>query len=61
MDLSRPFGSSVNDAISKVDYTLNYCSVDDAVRTLTSLGRGALMAKLDLKHAFRLIPVHPSN
>ncbi|OWA55484.1 hypothetical protein BV898_19870 [Hypsibius exemplaris] len=57
MDLSQPFGNSVNDYISKVDYTLHYCSIDDAVRTVNKLGTGALMAKLDVKYAFRLIPV----
>ncbi|XP_055352887.1 uncharacterized protein LOC129598832 [Paramacrobiotus metropolitanus] len=61
MDLSRPFGDSVNDYISRQDYTLKFCSVDDAVKILTRLGPGALMAKVDLKHAFRLIPVHPAD
>ena len=57
MDLSRPFGDSVNDGISKQDYTLNFCSVDDAVAICLKLGRGYKMAKTDLKGAFRLIPV----
>ncbi|XP_055334693.1 uncharacterized protein LOC129585836 [Paramacrobiotus metropolitanus] len=57
MDLSRPFGSSVNDYICKKTYTMRFCSVDDAIRIIVKLGRGALMAKMDLKHAFRLIPV----
>ena len=57
MDLSRPFNESVNDGISKEDYTLNFCSVDDAVAICLKLGRGCQMAKTDLKGAFRLIPV----
>ena len=57
MDLSRPFKDSVNDGISKEDYTLNFCSVDDAIAICLKLGRGYLMAKTDLKGAFRLIPV----
>lgn len=27
MDISRPFGNSVNKYISETDYTLQYCSV----------------------------------
>ena len=57
MDLSRPFGASVNDGISREDYTLNFCSVDDAIAICLKLGPGCLMAKTDLKGAFRLIPV----
>ena len=57
MDLSRPFGESVNDGIAREDYSLNFCSVDDAVAICLKLGRGCLMAKTDLKGAFRLIPV----
>ena len=38
-------------------YTLSYCTVDDAYSyTITNkLGRGALLSKIDLKNAFRLI------
>ncbi|XP_055340730.1 uncharacterized protein LOC129589861 [Paramacrobiotus metropolitanus] len=61
MDLSRPFGDSVNDSICQKTYSMKFCSVDDAVRIVTRLGKGALMAKMDLKHAFRLIPVHPDD
>ena len=57
MHLSAPPGSSINDHISPEDYSLHYSSVDDAVQLLTALGRGALMAKVDLKSAFRMIPV----
>ena len=57
MDLSRPFDSSVNDYINREDYSLDFCSVDDAIHNLITLGKGALMTKLDIKHAFRLVPV----
>ena len=50
-------GSSVNDHIPKEPYSLQYSSVDDAVRLLCLLGTGAQMAKVDLKSAFRIIPV----
>ncbi|GAU97793.1 hypothetical protein RvY_09027 [Ramazzottius varieornatus] len=61
MDLSRPRYLSVNDYISKADYTLNYCNVDDAVALIIKAGRSCLLAKTDLVGAFRLIPVHPPD
>ena len=57
MHLSVPSVSSINDYISKEEFTLTYSSVDDAVRILSKLGRGALMAKANLQAAFRNIPV----
>ena len=57
MDLPRPNNNSVNSYIDKLSCSLTFCSIDDAVRLLTEAGRGAIMGKLDLKHAFRLIPV----
>ena len=40
---------------------VNYTSFDDAVELVSSLGTGALMAKADIKSAFRLLPVHPDD
>ena len=48
MHLSAPAGNSINDFISKDDFSLHYTSIDDAVKILLSLGRGARMAKVDL-------------
>ena len=59
--LSAPYGSSINDSIDPEAYTLNYCSVDDAFAIVTALGKGSLMAKIDLQNAFRLIPVRPED
>ena len=59
--LSAPYGSSINDFINPNDYTLSYCSVDDAFAIISALGKGAVMAKIDLKNAFRLIPVRPED
>ena len=59
MDLSSSRGSSINDFIAKEDYTLHYASFDQALVLVFSFGTGALMAKLDLKHAFHLCPVSP--
>ena len=55
--LSAPRGHSVNDFIPREEYTLHYSTVDDAIHSLLKLGEGALMAKIDLKAAFRMVPV----
>ena len=38
-----------------------YISVDDAIRKIITLGKGTLLAKIDIKSAFCLIPVHPAD
>lgn len=40
---------------------LRLCTVDDAVHILSDIGKNFLMAKLDIKSAFRLIPVRPAD
>ena len=59
--LSYSPGSSINDGIMRELASVSYCSFDDAVNALLKLGRGALVCKTDIKSAFRLIPVHPSD
>jgi len=59
--LSAPIGSSINDFIDPSAYTLNYCTVDDAYTIVNKLGPGTLLSKIDLKNAFRLIPVRPAD
>ena len=54
-------GHSVNDHINKEDFPVHYSSVDDAVALLSQYGQDALMAKIDLKAAFRLIPVQAAD
>ena len=54
-------GLSHHDFIGKKDFTLHYASFDQALALVSSFGTGALMAKLDLKLAFHLCPVSPSD
>lgn len=61
LDLSAPLGSSVNDGIPYEFFTVKYSSFDDAVSLVRCFGPGCFMAKVDIKHAFRLCPVHPSD
>jgi len=61
VDLSSPHGHSVNDGIDRELCSLSYVSVEDVASSILLLGRGALMAKIDIKNAYRLIPVHPDD
>ena len=60
-DLSSPPGRSVNDYISDVESSVSFNNFDSAVNIVAKLGQGALLAKLDVKSAFRICPVHPSD
>ena len=59
--LSAPDGFSINDFIDPFTFSLSYCSIDDAYTIINKLGPEALLSKIDLKDAFRLIPVQPSD
>jgi hypothetical protein len=61
VDLSYPDGLSVNDGICEEWCSLQYASVDNAVEIIQSCGPGTMLAKLDLKDAYRIIPVHPDD
>ena len=61
VDLSFPKDHSINNGIPKHLCSLKYISIDDAVQEILSQGRGAMLAKVDVKSAFRLMPVHPSD
>jgi len=60
-DLSHPSGSSVNDGIPPQLCTLTYVTIDDAILNILKSGRNTMLAKIDIKSAFRLLPVHPSD
>ena len=51
-------GASINDGICSDLTSLTYPGVEDAIALISSTGRGALMAKLDLTAAYRHVPVH---
>ena len=61
MNLSSPTGSSINDAICKDDFSLNYVSVDKAIDYILNLGPGCLLSKVDIESAFRIVPVKNSQ
>ena len=57
VDLSYPSSHSVNDGIPSALCSLQYVTIDDAVQEIFKLGIGTLLAKIDIKSAFRLLPV----
>ena len=61
IDLSHPQGHSVNDNIPKTLCSLSYITVDDAIEKILELGPHTLLAKADIKSAFRLFPDHPAD
>ena len=58
---SAPKQHSVNDRINKDLYSLSYTSVDEVVASITTYGRGAMLAKMDIKQAYRNISIHSSD
>ena len=61
VDLSYQGGRSVNDGIAKPLCSLQYSSADDAVQFIEALGQYTYLIKLDLKSAYRLVPIHPQD
>ena len=62
IDLSHPAGHSVNDGIPKSLCSLSYVTVDAAIWHILNTGHGHFwLAKIDIKHAFHLLPVHPAD
>ena len=55
-DCSRPHGHAVNDYITT--RLLKFQTLDDAIRALRA---HYYMAKIDLRHAYRSVPIHPAN
>jgi hypothetical protein len=60
-NLSFPPTNSVNDFIDREHSSVKYSSIDDAVKMIHDLGRNALLAKCDIKSAFQLIRLVPSE
>ena len=59
--LSYPAGSSINDGIPKELATVQYATIDDAIRLVRLLGKGCFLAKTDIKSTFRIIPIAPRD
>ena len=51
----------MNDGIPKVLCGLSYITIEDAIQRIIQLRPNTLLAKLDIKSAFRLLPLQPAN
>ena len=64
VDLSAPHenpdNQSINNLISKEEFSLSYVKIDDAIKIIQTLGRGSWLCKTDITDAFKLLPIHPS-
>ncbi|XP_044134386.1 uncharacterized protein LOC122945814 isoform X1 [Bufo gargarizans] len=58
-NLSYPKFSSLNDEMEKNKASVKYSSFDQALSFLQKAGRNSLLAKADIKSAFRLLPINP--
>ena len=59
--LSYPPQNSINDGIPDNLATVKYASTDDAIRLIKKSGSGCVLSKVDIKSAFKIIPIHPSD
>jgi len=61
VDLSSPQPDIVNDGINRDWCATSYVKVEDAARVISQLGRGTNLAKVDIKSAYHIVPVHPDD
>ena len=61
VDLSYPTGHSVNDRIPTHLCRLTYITVDTAIEHTLTSGASTWLAKIDIRNAFRLLPVNPAD
>ena len=66
VNLSAPYGNSVNDCIAKdvydnVPFTLSYPLVDNIIEAIQDLDYDVMLSKIDISCAFRNFPVDPGD
>lgn len=59
--LSYPEGASINDFIDPSLTSVQYTSFDKAVEMIQELGQNCFLFKMDIKNAFKLIPIQPKD
>lgn len=59
LHLSYPPSTSIYHNIDPIHTTVKYTSFDTVIRTISQLGRGAIIPKSDIKSAFRLLRIFP--
>jgi hypothetical protein len=53
--------TSINSAICKDDFSLQYVTIDDAIEGIKRFGPGCFLAKTDIESAFRLYSGPPDD
>ena len=61
VDLSYSKGHSVNDGFPAHFCSLQYVTIDKAIKGIIQSGQGTLLAKINVKSAFCLLPIHPAD
>jgi len=61
VDLFHPTNDDVNGGILRDLCSLKCIGVDLAIDQIRKFGYGTLLVKVDIKSAFRLLPVHPAD
>ena len=61
VDLSSPWGASINDGIDPALCSLKYATMDNVMEVVRDLGRGTQLVKMDLSEAYRIVPIHPDD
>lgn len=51
----------MNDHVSREFASLHYISVDNVVQRILQSGPGTLLAKIDIRQAYRNVPAHPDD
>jgi hypothetical protein len=59
--LSFPENSSINDGIPDHLCTVQYQTVDDAIKLVKFYGKNCLMAETDIENSFKIIPIQPDD
>ena len=59
--MSSPEGNSVNDGIQESRCSLTYVTVEDATQEIVNYETGALLIKIDIRNAYRVVPVHMTD
>ena len=61
VDMSSPEGGGINDGIQETMCSLSYATVEDTTRGIVNYGTGALLITIDIRNAYRVVPVHPDD
>ena len=61
VDMSSPEGGSINNGIQETVCSLSYATVEDATQGIVNYGMGAFLIKIDIRNAYRVVPVHPDD